>query len=177
MRILVYGFGPYREFTDNITEKIIRALPREPGVKKLIFPVRFDKAQFVSAVRQYTPDKVLGLGQCTRRRIVLETTARNCKRARKSSKAALIRHNGPSSLSTTLAIKLGRQVCRSRDAGDYVCNFSMYVILDYLSRNWPDVQFGFLHIPRHSDLVSSTELVSRAIKKLGASTIQKSSFR
>jgi hypothetical protein len=27
MRILLYGFGPYREFRDNITARIIRSLP------------------------------------------------------------------------------------------------------------------------------------------------------
>ena len=166
MRILVYGFGPYREFTDNITEKIIRALPGREGVKKLIFPVRFNRAQFVTALRQHTPDRILGLGQCTRRRIELESRARNCKRARKMSKTASIRRKGPSSLSTTLELKLGRQVGRSNNAGDYVCNYSMYVILDYLRLNRPEVQFGFLHIPQHSDLQKSTALVSRVITTL-----------
>ena len=32
MRVLVYGFGPYREFRNNITESIIKALPPLPGL-------------------------------------------------------------------------------------------------------------------------------------------------
>ena len=166
MRLLVYGFGPYREFRDNVTEKIVKALPRQRGLRTVVFPVRFYRWQFIEALEEHKPDKVIGLGQCPREQIQVETTARNRKRARKTNRTRPIKPTGPSSLPTTLQLKLGRQVVRSSNAGDYVCNYSMYVMLDYLSRNRPDVQFGFLHIPQHSNLLKSTALVTRAIKKL-----------
>lgn len=43
MRLLIYGFGPYKQFKDNITEKILRRLPARNGVKKVVFPARFQK--------------------------------------------------------------------------------------------------------------------------------------
>ena len=49
-RILLYGFGPYRQFRDNITARIIKSLPRQAGLKKVVFPVRFHRAQFVEAI-------------------------------------------------------------------------------------------------------------------------------
>ena len=66
MRLLIYGFGPYRQFQDNVTEKILRGLPRRSGRKKLVFPVRFHKGQFLNAIKQHRPDVILGLGQCAR---------------------------------------------------------------------------------------------------------------
>ena len=69
MRILIYGFGPYRRFHENITAKIIAALPKRAGLKKLVFPVRFQRAPFVQALKQHNPDIVLGLGQSSRRAI------------------------------------------------------------------------------------------------------------
>ncbi len=49
-RILLYGFGPYRQFRDNITARIIKSLPRQAGLKTIVFPVRFHRRQFVEAV-------------------------------------------------------------------------------------------------------------------------------
>ena len=50
MRILIYGFRPYRQFHDNVTEKIVSSLPKRRGLKKIVFAVRFHKSQFTGAV-------------------------------------------------------------------------------------------------------------------------------
>ena len=63
VRVLVYGFGPYRGFSENITAQIIESLPARPGLRKIIFPVRFHRKQFVDALRKPMPLMVLGLGQ------------------------------------------------------------------------------------------------------------------
>jgi pyrrolidone-carboxylate peptidase len=77
MRLLMYGFGPYREFADNITEKILGKFPQRRGLKKIVFPVRFRKRQFISAVKNYKPDIILGLGQCSRgQRLRIESRAK-----------------------------------------------------------------------------------------------------
>ena len=67
MRVLIYGFGSYRDFPDNITETIIKALPSHPNVKTVVFPVRFDKRQFIEVLKRHQPDVVIGLGQCTQK--------------------------------------------------------------------------------------------------------------
>ena len=48
---------------------------------------------------------------------------------------------------TTLELKSGRQAARSDNAGDYVCNYSMYVMLDHIASRKLDIPFGFVHIP------------------------------
>jgi pyrrolidone-carboxylate peptidase len=166
MRILVYGFGPYREFPSNITETIINALPSVAGLTTTVFPVRFNRRQFIDVLERHKPDHVIGLGQSRRARTEIESRAINHKRASKMGPGKPIRQSGAAFLPTTLDIKLGPQVGRSDNAGDYVCNYSMYVMLDYISRIAGEVKFMFLHIPHDADPRNATALVARAIKKL-----------
>lgn len=151
MRLLIYGFGPYKQFQDNSTQRVVGILPRSQNLKKIVFPVRFDKRQFTDAVKEYNPDVVLGLGQCSRgKRLRIERRAINRKRNEKKERARPIVGGGPKWLPTTLkrgTFRFGKQAKSSRDAGDYVCNFSMYVILDYLKHHDPAARFGFIHIP------------------------------
>jgi pyrrolidone-carboxylate peptidase len=63
-RLLLYGFGPYRQFKENITEKILKRLPAKSGVKKIVFPVWFQKRQFIEALKRHKPEVILGLGVC-----------------------------------------------------------------------------------------------------------------
>ena len=173
MRVLVYGFGPYKGFPDNITEKIIGMLPSQPNVKTVVFQVRFHKRQFIDVLKRHQPDFVIGLGQCTRNRAEIESRATNCKRSDKRSPVKPIQRAGAEFLPATLEMRLGSQVGRSDNAGDYVCNYSMYVMLDYIRRNAKEVKLAFLHIPHDAEPRKGTALVTRAIKKLLLKTNKK----
>lgn len=165
-KILLYGFGPYRRFRENITAQIIESLPKASHLRREIFAVRFDRRQFVEALRKHKPDVVLGLGQSSRQSIEIETRAINRRRAGKRSQARAIRKGGPRGLPTTLALKMGGRVRRSKNAGDYVCNFSMYVMLDEIRRRQTGTRFGFVHIPHHCDLRAAKRFAIRAIKQV-----------
>ncbi|HVO91280.1 MAG TPA: hypothetical protein VMT22_00475 [Terriglobales bacterium] len=165
-RVLLYGFGPYKQFRDNITAKIIKSLPRQPGLRKIVFPVRFDRRQFVESLGRFKPDVIVGLGQSSRRRIEVESQAKNRRRSSKAKRARAIAHSsGPTRLKTTLQLKLGRQAGRSENAGDYVCNFSMYVILAELRRKGGEVPYGFIHIPHDCDWMRAKSLVVKIIRQ------------
>ncbi len=169
MRLLIYGFGPYLRFKGNITEKILRKLPRRRGLKKIVFPVRFQKSQFVKTVKKYNPDAVLGLGQRSRgRRLKIELKAVNQKRKDKREKPTSIVPGGPKRLRTNLELKGSDQATISYDAGNYVCNYSMYVILDYLRRNRLPTRFGFIHIPHHYNVAKATRFLKKALKQIRA---------
>ncbi len=168
MRLLIYGFGPYRQFSDNITEKIIQRLPQKRGLKKIVFPVIFHKTQFTGAVKKYRPDAILGLGQSSRRRCLsIEERAVNRMRALKGE-PRLIAKGRPRWLKTTLALKNGPGGRFSRNAGDYVCNYSMYVILDYLKRKRLRIPFGFIHVPHHYRLDRASRYLTRIVRSLSA---------
>ena len=165
-RILIYGFGPYREFRNNITARIVRSAAPRVGLKKIVFPVRFHRKQFVNAINRFKPEIILGLGQSSRRRIHVETQAVNRRRGRSIDSAKAISRSAPETLKTTLRLRVGRQGGRSSDAGDYVCNFSMYVMLEHIRRSGADIRYGFMHIPHDYDLEKAAGLVERIVGRL-----------
>lgn len=167
MRILIYGFGPYRQFRDNVTRHVLRALPSTRSLQKVVFPVRFDRGQFTAAIDKHQPDVVLGLGQCSRGRLLrVEARAVNARRSRKVEKPRKILSSGTSKLPTSLRLALGRAARPSRFAGDYVCNFSMYVMLDYLKRKGLATRYGFVHIPHDYDPKRAARILTGAIERL-----------
>ena len=170
MRLLIYGFGPYKQFRENITAKILRRLPARSGVKKVVFPARFQRKQFVETLKKYKPDVILGLGQTSRsKRIKIERRAVNRRRANKDDRARPIRAGGRKRLATNLRLNGGRQARISHDAGDYVCNYSMYVILDYLKQRGLPARFGFIHIPHDSSLARARRFLAGVIRNIQAS--------
>jgi pyroglutamyl-peptidase len=165
MRVLIYGFGPYRQFRDNITAKILKTLPVSEGLKKIVFPVRFDREQFVRALKRHRPDIVLGLGQSSRRKIEVESYAANRKRAAESDRPRRISLKGPKRRRTSLQINTGRQAGESTNAGDYVCNYSMYVMLAHIARAKTHIPFGFIHIPHDYDRRKAGRFVRRVLRQ------------
>jgi len=165
MRILLYGFGPYRHFRDNITARIIKSLPARSGLKKKIFSVRFERGQFISALRRHKPAVVLGLGQSTRQRIEVEARAKNRRRARKVDKTKPIVGSGPKTRPTTLKIESGRWIGKSTNAGDYVCNYSMFILLEEIARKDLKIPFGFIHIPHDYDPQKASRFVQRVLRQ------------
>ncbi len=167
MRILLYGFGPYRQFKDNVTERVLRKIRMRRGLTKIVFPVRFNRAQFVGAVMKHSPEWIVGLGQCSHgRRLRIETRAINTRRNSKKKKAQPIVARGAPKLFTDLRLELGRQARHSRNAGDYVCNFSLYVILETLRRRQLAIRCGFIHIPHDYDVGRAAALVDSALARM-----------
>ena len=172
-RILVYGFGVYRGFDDNVTEKIIRRLPRRNGLKKIVFPVRFHQGQFVQAVKAHNPDIILGLGQCAKgKKLRIESRAVNKRRDDKHKRVKPIVRGGPPRIRTTLRLKVGPAARYSRNAGDYVCNYSMYVTLDYLKRRRLPARYAFVHVPHNYDLRKVLRILVKAIDRIEAASFQ-----
>jgi pyrrolidone-carboxylate peptidase len=174
MRVLIYGFGPYRQFQNNVTESIVRMFPKRRGMNKIVFPVRFHRSQFIGAIEKNNPDVILGLGQCSRGRLLrIESTAVNKKRKSKSEKATAIVAHGAKELTTALNFSLRRQARSSKNAGDYVCNYSMYVILDFIRRRNLATRFGFVHIPHDYDPRKALRFLVKAIGEVETSARSK----
>jgi pyrrolidone-carboxylate peptidase len=167
VRLLIYGFGPYRNFKKNITERILKSFPLRKRVKRVVFPVRFDRSQFLRALRRYRPDAVLGLGQCSRgRQLRIERRAVNRRREQSGHKLRPIGSRSSRWLSTTLKLEKGGQARFSTHAGDYVCNYSMYVILDYLKRKRLPARFGFIHIPHDYSITKAKRFLAETTKRI-----------
>lgn len=162
-RVLIYGFGPYRKFTENITAQIIESLQPRPGLRKIVFPVRFQRRQFVDALGYPMPLMVVGLGQSSRSRIEVESRAINRRRASKSSAPRPITAGGEAWLPSTMPLDVLSASARSINAGDYVCNYSMYVMLEEAQRQEHHGRFAFVHIPFDHDLPAARRFVTRVV--------------
>jgi len=174
-RILIYGFGPYRHFQKNVTETIVRRFPQLPRLRRIVFPVKFQKAQFIKAVNEHKPDVILGLGQCSRGSLLrIETGAYNRRRSTKQEKPRPIAGGGARKLPTNLPLDLGRQARASYRPGDYVCNYSMYIIMEFLRRRRWQSRLGFVHIPHKADPEKVTKLLTKALDKIVVETKSRS---
>jgi len=172
VKILIYGFGPYRTFSDNITEKIIRALPKHKNVSVHVFDVTFDREMFLKIFKRIQPDIIIGMGQHPKaRKIRIERKARN-EWSEKKSKGKRIDRSHPEHLYSTLSIAIPRshlkEVTVTYDAGNYVCNFSMFTALT--APEEVRVPYTFLHIPKDYPVHKGVGFLTQLIRSFQETT-------
>ena len=150
MKILVYGFGPYKEWRDNVTVRVLSLLKERDNLHSKVFDVEFDEDMFLAEVNSLEPDIVIGMGQHPRaRKIRIERTAVNRKRNSREEEPEPIHPGGPEKVYVNLKLHPSSDTRVTYDAGDYVCNFSMYVMGRYCAEN--DIKYAFLHVPMKID--------------------------
>jgi len=111
-------------------------------------PVKFHKNIFLNTIKKYNPDIILGIGQCARGNIIrIERKASNLKKTQYKL--------------VNLKLKKNKYSRISYNAGSFVCNFSMYVILDYIKNK--KIKFAFIHIPHNYDLSKSIKFIESKI--------------
>lgn len=171
-RLLLTGFGSFPGAPANPSETIANNIGKFKsvalgrlgvGISTAILPVVYHEIETAieRLLARYEPDIVLHMGLATRRKIVtLETTARNRLNTRHPDASAshanerLIEKNGPASQkarwpAARLAGSLNRfglATACSLDAGDYLCNQTLY-----LSLRKHDGLCGFVHLPLPRD--------------------------
>lgn len=119
------------------------------GVRAVVLPVRFDRAQFLREIVRFRPTHILGLGQCPRgKKIRVERRAVNVMKDIGGSPRPIDPRSLPA-VALAWKIPLSPMMRASRNAGTYVCNYSMYVIARAAERS--GAVSAFLHIPARMD--------------------------
>lgn len=161
MRILIYGFKPYSSYRSNITEQVLDGLPEYKNVVKKVFDVRFDAGMFRDVLLLHKPNRVLGLGQHPRaRKLRLERRAQNLGKDIGQSPVQ-IEPNGPAFLYCTLTLPDSDLTTVTYNAGNYVCNFSMYQTARYCQSH--NAKCGFVHLPKHYEVSTVIKYVQTAL--------------
>jgi len=170
---LIYGFGPYRGYRDNVTERTVRALPGSLRVHRKVFDVRFDRRMFERTLDRLRPEIVIGLGQHPRaRKLRLERRARRVgQRIRAKPPAAGAR----GARFCSLDLPRTRDTTVTYDAGDYVCNFSMWVVQGWCERN--GARFAFIHVPKDYAPSRLADYLARCLRKVRRDGAARSSRR
>lgn len=162
--VLVTGFGPFRDHHENPSAWVAEAAAAvlHPAAASAILPVTFDTASSFLAdwlARIGRPQLVVHIGLAASRSVVtIETEAVNRRGAGADlagiATAGALRQGGPPrhverTWSTRLLAALqaagATDACLSQDAGDYVCNATLYAGLETYAAGGPPVVF--VHIP------------------------------
>lgn len=166
MMILVTGFEPFGEVTDNPSQRIAEYLEKQnhPEIMTKILPVDYETAAdgIGLLVEIFKPDAVLMLGVAQKREsISLERIAININDASIPDNEGNLRQgqpiieDAPVGYRSTLPLDEIYKAIHSADipvsysnhAGAYLCNHVMYSTLHYLARIKRDTPCGFIHVP------------------------------
>ena len=185
LRILVAGFGPFPGAPVNPTSRLVRALARRPRpaserveVICHVFSTRYravDRA-LPKLIKQHRPDAMLMFGLATRSRAIrIEMQARNrishhpdaggftpgpCAIETGAPRVLPVRADPEALLSAAQSAALPARL--SRDAGDYLCNYTLWRVLRSGEQASGPAFAAFVHVPALSQRVTIERLIETA---------------
>jgi len=174
----VTGFEPFGGLPVNPTQQLVEGLTDRtvPGVELVtaVLPVEYDGCLDVALahIDQERPDAVIACGLAAGRTAV--TPERIAVNVKDTGAEHAIADNagrrpvdepisdGPDGLFSTLPVRAvhhalvgaGIPSALSNTAGTYICNNTMYGILDHLRRQGSKALAGFIHFPASSELAA-----------------------
>ena len=177
MLLLITCFEPFGGRWRNASQDAVAALPDAIGgfeLRKRCLPVVFGAAgeQAIEAIAGLSPHAVICVGEAGgRTAITPEMVAINLRHARIPDNAGNapqdepVRANGENALFSTLPVRAmaaainaaGIPAEVSYSAGAYVCNDTMYAVLDHLRGT--EVPAGFIHVPA-GDALAAEQLAA-----------------
>jgi pyroglutamyl-peptidase len=205
MKILISGFEPFGGSTVNPTEKLVRAIAEETftgvALKTVLLPVYFDDCVdlLLQEIEEFRPDAVISCGLAGGRTgITPERIAVNLKDIAPDApypdnKGARpedmsINPDGPDGLFTKLPIRrmvsclkeAGIPASISYTAGTFICNNTMYGVLDYIRKNDLSMIAGFVHFPASEEMAEEhpawttlpQEIMLQGLRTIIQSTIE-----
>jgi pyroglutamyl-peptidase len=182
-KILVTGFEPFGGMDANPTQQIVSSLDRDavPGIEihTLLLPVTYDEClrKAVAEIDRLQPAAVISCGlYAGRAAVTLERVAINVKDTMAEDPIPDNAGNrpvdqpiseGPDGLFTTLPVRAIRDAIAaagipsfiSNTAGTYICNNTMYGILDHLRGNGQAALAGFVHFPASTEMAVANPML------------------
>ena len=164
-KILIFGFEPFKNYDENISQKIINKI-KEKEVITVILPVVFEKKYILKAIEKYNPDIIIGLGQRKGGRI-LEVERKTKNVFQKNKNRGKINPLGPKEYLLNLKLKKRPQESKiDYHSGDYVCNFTRYVIMDFIKKKKLKTKFLFIHIPKNYNIQKGIKNLKEIISQI-----------
>lgn len=164
MKVLISGFLPFGTHTENssqiIAEKFKSLQLNGFEFQVVILPVTFCSAfeRLKDEIHSFKPDVVICMGLASNRKtICLEKVAVNFMHSKGADNEGVVKNHevilpkAPAAYFSTLPleamleIEASFPVKLSLSAGSFVCNETMFRLLDYLKDG--QVQSGFIHLP------------------------------
>ncbi|KOP67918.1 peptidase C15 [Bacillus sp. FJAT-18019] len=176
-KILISGFEPFGGDSVNPTERLIEEIRSlsfaGAEIRTILLPVHYDECAdiLLKEMNLYEPDAVIACGVAGgRTAITPERIAINIKDIPPESSIAdnrgakpqdeLIDPNGPDGLFSTLPIRsmvtrlkeAGIPATVSNTAGTFICNNTMYAVLNEVRMQQQKTLGGFVHFPASTEM-------------------------
>jgi len=163
-KILLYGFKPFKKFKKNISEEVVKNIDMK--FKKVILPVVPKKEIILDKIKRYQPEIIIGIGQCRKGKLIrIERKAKNRYKTKEARKVKIDKR-GRDQYLVNLKLKKIPGTKISYSAGEFLCNFSMYVIMDFIKKRGLKTEFAFLHIPRDYKARKAIRLIKKLISQI-----------
>ncbi len=165
-RIVVIGFEPWGHHTVNTSWDALQAteptLPAGIDLVKRQLRVSWSRADsLVEELFEEVPDAVIAFGQAPRDVISLEALAYNRASVTEADNDGVLRDavcidsDGPDQFDSSLPIEAILDQLQAQDigcerslsAGDYLCNYLFYRIMQARARQGSNIPAGFVHVP------------------------------
>lgn len=161
MSLLVTGFGPFGEVTDNASARLAESSGHPFAVIEVAYAAL---DEFIDLLRKNPPDEMLLLGvDIKASKMRLETVAHNHIGSKTDMRGEIwgpgpIDPQAPPQISATLwtpeALEPNEFCEPGYDAGGYLCNYSFFRAAQFLT----STRVGFIHIPPFEGLKKETQL-------------------
>ncbi|MEH7441172.1 pyroglutamyl-peptidase I [Bacillus sp. JJ1122] len=180
MKILISGFEPFGKMTINPTEELLKEAEKFAiegvEVTTILLPVNYDECaeKLIAKMDEIQPDTVISCGLAAgRTAITPERIGINVKDTGSGDPYPdnrgnvpvdeMIDEDGPDGLFSTLPIRQIEKNLKaehipsaiSNTAGTFICNNTLYAVLNHIRKNQLPIKAGFIHFP------ASTEMSSR----------------
>ncbi len=167
MKILVTGFDPFGGEEINPALEAVKLLPNEietHQIDKIEIPTVFNKSKeiIVNKLKQEQYDVVLAIGQAGGRfELTPERVGINIDDARIPDNEGnqpideVIQSSGDAAYFSNLPVKRMTEAIKSagvparlsNTAGTFVCNYILYQLGFLQATQFPNIKFGFIHVP------------------------------
>lgn len=166
-RIKLYGFRPYLHYDENITQKLLKDFDF-PDTEKIILDAEYFSEDVLNGLLSGKPDYIIGLGQCPKRlgkKLRLERKAVNWLRSEDGTYAQHI-EDGPEELPVSLELPETDFSYEAFTEDKYVCNYSMYKVLNRIRKDDLKTKFAFIHVPEDYDIEKAREELREYLEEL-----------
>lgn len=180
MKILISGFEPFGKMSINPTEELLKEAVsfeiENVEISGILLPVNYDECadELIAKIEEVNPDVVISCGLAAgRTAITPERIGINIKDTGSGDSYPdnrgiiptdeMIDKDGPDGLFSTLPNRLIEENLKaqyipaaiSNSAGTFICNNTLYAVLNYIRKNNLPIKAGFIHFP------ASTEMSAR----------------
>lgn len=197
MKILISGFEPFGKMSINPTEELLKEAVsfkiENVEISTILLPVNYDECadELIAKIEEVNPDVVISCGLAAgRTAITPERIGINIKDTgsgdpypdNKGNIPAdeMIDEAGPDGLFSTLPNRLIEKNLKSQhipaaisnSAGTFICNNTLYAVLNHIRKKDLSIKAGFIHFPASSEMSARNpslpslplELMAKALK-------------